>query len=57
MTTAGNMMNCEEYKEVLGADPSVSFEGGSEHSADCASCSAFTEDMQASEARITAALH
>tara|TARA_B110000116_G_scaffold271346_1_gene291865 strand:+ start:1942 stop:2673 length:732 start_codon:yes stop_codon:yes gene_type:complete len=50
------MMNCEAYKEALGADPSASFEGGSEHSADCASCSAFTEEMQAFEIRIAAAL-
>jgi len=49
-------MNCDQYKEALGADPTASFEGGSEHSADCASCSAFTAEMQAFEKRIAAAL-
>lgn len=56
MTAARNTMNCAEYKEALGADPSAAFEGGSEHSAGCASCSAFREEMQAFEARIAAAL-
>lgn len=57
MTTAENTMNCEKYKEALGADPSASFEGGAEHCADCASCSAFTAEMQAFDARIAAALN
>jgi len=57
MTTAKNMMKCEEYREAVAADPSASFEGGLEHSANCESCSAFAAEMQAFDARIAAALN
>ncbi len=49
-------MNCEDYKESLAADPTASVEGGAEHVAACASCAAFTTEMQAFNDRISKAL-
>ena len=49
-------MNCEKYREAIAADPSESFDGGAVHSAECSSCSAFKDEMQALDARISAAL-
>lgn len=56
MTASGKIMNCEDYKELLAADPTASVEGGAEHVADCASCAAFTAEMQAFNDKIAAAL-
>ncbi|MDA0706841.1 MAG: DUF3379 family protein [Proteobacteria bacterium] len=53
--SADNMtMNCEDYQQAVGADPS--FEGGIEHRSDCARCQAYRSDMLALEARIRSAL-
>ncbi len=56
MNVVGTNMNCEQYKEAIAADPSESFDGGALHSADCSSCNAFKAEMQALDARISAAL-
>ncbi len=56
MNAAGTNMNCEQYKEAIAADPSESFDGGALHSAECSSCNAFRVEMQALDARISAAL-
>jgi hypothetical protein len=56
MTTSGKIMNCEEYKESLAADPTASTEDGVAHVAACASCAAFTKEMQAFNDKIAAAL-
>ncbi len=56
MNAAGTKMNCEQYKESIAADPSESFEGGAEHSAECSPCTAFKAEMQALDVRISAAL-
>lgn len=56
MTTSKKIMNCEDYKESLAADPTASIEGGEEHVAACESCAAFTAEMQAFNDRISAAL-
>lgn len=47
MTVSRQIMNCEDYKEALTADPSASIEGGAAHIAACDSCAAFTAEMQA----------
>ena len=56
MNAAGTNMNCEQYKEAIAADPSESFDGGTQHSAECSSCDALKAEMQALDARIAAAL-
>jgi len=56
MTTSDKFMNCDKYKELLAADPTTAVEGGAEHVAACASCAAFTQEMQAFNDRIAAAL-
>lgn len=55
MTASGKNMNCEEYKEAIAADPSATF-AGADHAAACESCSAFTAEMQALDAKIAGAL-
>ena len=55
MTASGKIMNCEEYKEAIAADPSATFEGA-EHAAACEACAAFTAEMQALDAKIAGAL-
>lgn len=57
MTASGKTMNCEEYRELLAADPTAPVEGGAAHVADCESCEAFTNEMQAFNDKIAAALN
>ena len=47
-------MNCEEYREAIGADPA--FDGGAGHLSDCASCQAFRQEMLELDKAISAAL-
>jgi hypothetical protein len=47
MSLSGKIMNCEDYREAITADPSESFEGGAEHVAACESCSAYRAEMRA----------
>lgn len=56
MSASGMMMNCEEYKEGIAADPSESFAGGAEHAAACQSCAAWKTQMQALDHVIAKAL-
>ena len=56
MNVSVNEMNCDTYRESLAADPSASFEGGAEHIAGCDSCTQFTDEMRALDARIARAL-
>lgn len=56
MTAAGTNMNCEQYREAITADPSESFDGGALHAAECSSCTAYKLEIQALDARISAAL-
>ena len=51
MNASGNIMNCEDYREAIAADPSESFEGGAAHVAACESCSAYRAEMQALDER------
>ena len=56
MTTSTEKMNCEDYKELLAADPSAVIEGADEHLAACKSCAVFKAEMQAFDAKIAKAL-
>lgn len=48
------MMNCNEYRETIGADP---WSGdGSEHAADCQACADYRDSMQALDRVIAGAL-
>jgi hypothetical protein len=48
------MMNCEEYREAIAADPS--FDGGAGHLSECSSCQAYRGEMLALEQMISRAL-
>jgi len=56
MKASGKIMNCEDYREAIAAEPSESFEGGAEHVAACASCSAYRAEMRALNDTIARAL-
>ena len=47
-------MNCEEYREAIGADPS--FDGGAGHLSECASCQAYRKEMLELDEMISGAL-
>ena len=47
-------MNCEEYRQAIGADPS--FDGGAGHLSECAPCRAYREEMLTLDRQIAAAL-
>ena len=54
MTEQKDMMNCEEYREAVSADPS--FDGGGSHVAQCTECQAWRSEIQALDAKIASAL-
>ena len=56
MTASGKIMNCEDYREAIAADPSESFEDGAEHVAACASCGIYRAEMRALDDVIARAL-
>jgi hypothetical protein len=56
MNSSGKIMNCEDYREAIAADPSESFEGGAGHAAACESCSAYRAEMRALDETIARAL-
>lgn len=47
-------MNCEDYKLAITADPA--FDGGTEHVAECADCSAYAGDIRALNLKIAKAM-
>lgn len=47
-------MNCDDYKQAIGADPS--FDGGAGHLSECPSCQEYRRDMQALDLKIGRAL-
>lgn len=47
-------MNCEEYRQAIGADPS--FDGGAAHLSECASCQAYRKEMLELDKAISKAL-
>jgi len=56
MSASGNIMNCDDYKQAIAADPSESFADGAEHVAACESCAAFKAEMLALDESIANAL-
>jgi len=48
------MMNCEDYREAIAADPS--FDGGAGHLSECSSCQVYRSEMLALEQLISRAL-
>ena len=56
MNASGQIMNCEDYREAIAADPSESFEGGAGHTAACEFCSAYRAEMRALDSVIAKAL-
>ena len=54
MSPADEKMNCEEYRQAIGADPT--FDGGAGHLSECAECRAYRSDMQSLNLRIARAL-
>lgn len=56
MNVSGQIMNCEDYREAIAADPSESFAGGAAHVAACESCSAYRAEMRALDDKIARAL-
>ena len=56
MSTSGNIMNCDDYKQAIAADPSESFADGAEHVAACVSCAQYKAEMLALDESIAKAL-
>ena len=56
MIASGKIMNCDNYREAIAADPSESFEGGAGHATVCESCSAYRAEIQALDLTIARAL-
>ena len=56
MNVSKQIMNCEDYREAIAADPSESFEGGAAHVAACDSCSAYRAEIRALDDVIARAL-
>lgn len=54
MTADNTTMNCDEYREALGADPN--FDGGVAHRNECADCHAYHSEMLVLDAQIRRAL-
>ena len=48
------LMNCEDYREAIGADPS--YDGGEAHVSACAGCLAYRDELRALEGKIGRAL-
>ncbi len=56
MNASGKIMNCEDYRKAIAADPSESFEDGAAHVAECESCSAYRAKMRTLDETIARAL-
>jgi hypothetical protein len=54
MSTANEMMNCEQYRQAVAAEPA--FDGGADHVSVCAECQAFRDEMRALDSGIAKAL-
>jgi hypothetical protein len=54
MSAANEMMNCDQYRQAVAAEPS--FDGAAEHVSVCDDCQAFRDDMRALDADIAKAL-
>lgn len=54
MSPADKMMNCEEYRQMISADPA--FDGGAGHLSVCGECQAFRAEMQSLNVKIAKAM-
>lgn len=56
MSTSGNIMKCDDYKQAIAADPAESFADGAGHVAACSSCADYKAEMLALDESIAKAL-
>lgn len=54
MSPATELMNCDEYREMISADPA--FDGGAGHLSSCRACQAFRRDIQSLNLKIAKAM-
>lgn len=54
MSAVNDTMNCEQYRQAVGADPS--FDGGSDHLSACADCRTFRDELRVLNGNIAKAL-
>jgi hypothetical protein len=54
MSPADEMMNCEEYRHMISADPA--FDGGAGHLSVCGECQAFRTEIQSLNVKIARAM-
>jgi len=54
MSTSNETMNCEQYRQAVGADPSL--EDGADHLSDCAVCRKFRDELRVLNTNIARAL-
>ena len=54
MSAANEMMNCDQYRQAVAAEPS--FDGAADHVSVCAECQTFRDEIRALDANIAKAL-
>ncbi len=54
MSAGNKTMNCEDYRQAIGADPD--FDGGAGHLSECADCQAYRREMRALDLKLSRAL-
>ena len=54
MSPVNELMNCDEYREMISADPA--FDGGAGHLSACSECQAFRREIQSLNLKIAKAL-
>jgi hypothetical protein len=54
MNTTSDMMNCDEYKQAIAADPA--FEGGADHVSGCSDCQDYRDAMRSLNSDIARAM-
>jgi hypothetical protein len=54
MSADNTIMNCEEYREAIGADPR--FDGGAGHLSECSACQTFRNEAKTLDVKISRAL-
>jgi len=54
VSPANEMMNCDEYREMISADPT--FDGGAGHLSACSECQAFRSEIQSLNLKIAKAM-
>jgi len=54
MSADNKVMNCDDYRQAIGADPG--FDGGAGHLSECSDCQAYRREMQALDLKLGRAL-